>query len=458
MKNALLVTLAFTLARLPVAALLELSPDESYYWLWSTRLDLSYFDHPPMVAWGIAAFTTVLGDAEWAVRAFALACSFVTAGALAWSARELAPEPHGDRAALATATLACAMPITHAGAIVITPDSPASACWAVALAALASIARGRTAGWYVAGAAMGVGLLSKYTVVLLGVSLAILLLADPAWRRWLRTPHPWLCAAISFALFAPVVVWNARHDWASFAFQLDHGTASKGGGGLRSFLELAGAQLALATPMVVWLAGKGFRGTDRLLVAAFAPTLGLFLLLSFKSRQEVNWPAAAWLAAAVAAGIAYARGEGRRTYIATVALGAVATIVLSVHAIHPLVPLRKDRLASEFHGWRVRGETARELAGPGVVLGDSYRIAAEIAYYGGGPVDVVRGGGRISMFDFWEKPAIPAGGDAIYVSARERTVPEALAASFESVEPLAFPKGVRGTIVRLQRRQEMAIR
>ena len=26
-------------------------PDEAYYWLWSNRVALSYFDHPPLLAW-----------------------------------------------------------------------------------------------------------------------------------------------------------------------------------------------------------------------------------------------------------------------------------------------------------------------------------------------------------------------------------------------------------------------
>ena len=26
-------------------------PDEAYYWLWSKRIDLSYYDHPPLSMW-----------------------------------------------------------------------------------------------------------------------------------------------------------------------------------------------------------------------------------------------------------------------------------------------------------------------------------------------------------------------------------------------------------------------
>ena len=39
MKRALLVAALMTLARVPIAALLDLCPDEAYYWVWSKRLD-----------------------------------------------------------------------------------------------------------------------------------------------------------------------------------------------------------------------------------------------------------------------------------------------------------------------------------------------------------------------------------------------------------------------------------
>ena len=39
---------------------LDLYADEAYYWMWSRRLAIGYFDHPPMVAWLIRAGTALL--------------------------------------------------------------------------------------------------------------------------------------------------------------------------------------------------------------------------------------------------------------------------------------------------------------------------------------------------------------------------------------------------------------
>ncbi|HEY8271739.1 MAG TPA: glycosyltransferase family 39 protein, partial [Pseudobdellovibrionaceae bacterium] len=37
--------------KIGLAALLPLCSDETYYWIWSHHLQLSYFDHPPFIAW-----------------------------------------------------------------------------------------------------------------------------------------------------------------------------------------------------------------------------------------------------------------------------------------------------------------------------------------------------------------------------------------------------------------------
>lgn len=465
LRAAGVIALGATLARMPLAAHLELSPDEAYYWLWSKRLAMSYFDHPPMVAWMIALSTKLFGNGELAVRLPALLCGATVIFALAVTAWLLAPPEKRDGAASATALIAAVMPLTHAGSILVSPDSPAAAFWAVALAALAAAVRGRESAWYLAGAALGLALLSKYNAVCLGASMALLAVYDRDTRAQLKGPGPWLAALLSIALFMPVILWNRAHGWASFLFQLHHGTG--GHGGISTGMDFLGSQIGILTPTLAGIVGIALvkqgetetRQGHRLLAFAFAPTLALFTLLSFKSKPEANWAAFAYLACAPLAGLAlvsYQGAAGRWTrglYVATIALVSFASVLVSVHAVHPLVTLKVDRLRNEFHGWRARAAAARAAAGPqGILLGDSYRVAAELAYYGGRvdgvgvarlPVE------RVSMFDVWEGPVLRPGADAVYVSWYERKVPDAWAGAFREVEPLSPPPDVPATIVKL---------
>src|SRR4051794_36260110 len=54
-REAVLITIAATLVRLFIGIILSPYPDETYYWDWSRRVAMGYFDHPPMIAWLIAA-------------------------------------------------------------------------------------------------------------------------------------------------------------------------------------------------------------------------------------------------------------------------------------------------------------------------------------------------------------------------------------------------------------------
>ncbi len=55
-----IATLAYVLVlRLVFMGLVNLIPEEAYYWNYAQHLDLSYLDHPPMVAWLIWLSTSV---------------------------------------------------------------------------------------------------------------------------------------------------------------------------------------------------------------------------------------------------------------------------------------------------------------------------------------------------------------------------------------------------------------
>ena len=58
-----LLTAVPLVLRAVFAAHVELSPDEAYYASWAARLDASYFDHPPLVAWLI--WRSMRGEPTW---------------------------------------------------------------------------------------------------------------------------------------------------------------------------------------------------------------------------------------------------------------------------------------------------------------------------------------------------------------------------------------------------------
>jgi hypothetical protein len=66
-------------------------------------------------------------------------------------------------------------------------------------------------------------MLSKYAAVLLIAGAGLYVVTSREARHWLRHPGPYLAVGIALAIFSPVVVWNARHQWISFFFQSTRG-------------------------------------------------------------------------------------------------------------------------------------------------------------------------------------------------------------------------------------------
>src|SRR5262249_34703121 len=104
--------------------------------------------------------------------------------------------------------------------------------------------------WLAAGLFAGLAMASKYTAALLWFGIAAWVLATPTLRPWLRRPEPYLGALLAIAIFLPVVLWEAAHDWPSFARQGGRIGEWHPANAVRFLAELVGSQIGLATPLV----------------------------------------------------------------------------------------------------------------------------------------------------------------------------------------------------------------
>ena len=143
MRLAAAALAAVTLLRLAMAAVVPLSPDEAYYWVWSHALAPGYPDHPPMVALWIRAGTALAGQGALGVRLLGPFSAALGSVLLADAAERLLP---GRRAGIVAAALLNATLLFGVGAVVMTPDTPLLFFWTACLWALAHIASGGGAG------------------------------------------------------------------------------------------------------------------------------------------------------------------------------------------------------------------------------------------------------------------------------------------------------------------------
>jgi 4-amino-4-deoxy-L-arabinose transferase-like glycosyltransferase len=451
---------AAAILRFVMAAIVPIVPDEAYYWDWSRHLAAGYFDHPPAIALLIRAGTMIAGDTPFGVR-----CVVVLIGTLATvAAVALAQRLGGAAAARRAAYGVAAMPLAGAGLVLATPDVPLLAALAVGLLAVDVALRSpRAIGWWIgAGAALGCGLMSKYTAVLFGTGIALALLARKDLRDQWRHPGPYLAIAVAALVFLPVVLWNASHEWVSFRFQLQHGLVPKGHSTLLSReLSLLGGQLGLVSPILfVFIAAAVARGVRRaapsrvFVVAGVATFITAFFLWSAARRSvEPNW-----LAPAVLAGVvvwAAGRAHTTRWEHAGLALGGALVLGIYAQVIVPFLPIpaRRDPTA-QGAGW---ASLAREMDGMrqgAWIATNRYQDAAELAFHLNNHPTVfsLNIGGRPNQYDLWPHVSerVGTGDTLLVVIPDEPQTPGAIVALLPHCRSMT-----RGETVELRRGSEV---
>lgn len=294
--------------RLVYMGLAELLHEEAYYWNYAKHLALGYLDHPPMVSWLIALSTGLFGNTEFAVRLPAFACWTVTM----WFSYSLALSM-SDRTTAFKSLLVCSvLPFYFGTGFIMTPDAPLTACWAGALFYLKrALVDGKNRAWTGFGIFLGLGMLSKYTIVLLGPAAVIFAAVDKKSRRWFLRPEPYIAAVVAIALFSPVIIWNADNGWASFVFQ---GPRRVGGSFDFSLPDLLASILILITPVGFMTAMLFFfkksvfmhRSSSnvqsseyrcyRFALITTAVPLSVFIVFGFFRSVKLNWTGPLWLA------------------------------------------------------------------------------------------------------------------------------------------------------------------
>ena len=410
------------LVRLVIAALTPVFPDETYYWEWSRRLATGYYDHPPMIAWLIKLGTLVAGHTAFGVRVGPVLAGVLATFFAAAAARRLG----GDRAALIAATVLAVMPLSAAGLILATPDAPLLAAATATLYALVRAfesppgSRDSTRWWCVAGFAMGLAFCSKLTAALLPLGVFVALLSRSTLRDRLKEPGPYMAAIIAALVFLPVIVWNARHDWISFAFQLRHGLGGASGSVIKRELDLLGGQIGLVSPilfvLLVVVVARSVRAPAVPLHALLA-VVAIFIFAFFvysatRRRVEANWPALAYIPAVL---LLASRARDRRWdpwLRGGIMLGGALTVVTYVNAFVPIlpVPARRDP-AARAAGWNVLAAAVERIHATRrprssyrtYIAAERYQEASALAFHLPGHPETysLNLSGRANQYDLW---------------------------------------------------------
>jgi dolichol-phosphate mannosyltransferase len=406
-RGGAIVAAALAVAlRFCYAGQVGLMPEEAYYWNYAQHLDIGYLDHPPMVGWLIASTSAMLGDGEFGVRLGALCCGAVAS----FFSYRLTREMFDEWTGLVAVVLAQTLPFFFLTGFLMTPDAPLTAAWSGMLYFIyRALIKDQARAWWGAGVCLGLGLLSKYTIVLLAFSALLFMVIDPRARRWFTRVEPYAAALLATMIFSPVIVWNAHNDFASFAFQTSRRLADRPQFAL---FKLLGSVLVLLTPTgavaAAWALlrpGASLAETDeverrrsrRLLLVAVLTPLAVFALFSLRHEVKLDWTGAPWVAALplLAAGVAQpVQRMGRalaQAWVPTV-IGVLLLYGAGLYYLTLGIPGAGYGRHAELVpvGWRELGRDVGAIAAdlrsrggsdPLIVGMDRYAIASELAFY-----------------------------------------------------------------------------
>lgn len=379
---------------------IPLHPDEMYYWVWSRHLALSYYDHPGMIAYAIKFFS-FLGDDAWVVRL----PSVFAMGGVAWWCSALAAEIFSARVAAWSLLLGLTLPAVAFGATLATPDSVLLVFWGWGMfATYQAFEHDRWRDFIQAGIALGCAMLSKYTAITFVMGL--LVYGVIYHRSVLLQIKFWVAALIALVVVSPVMIWNAQHEWVSFAFQYGHGTGEH----LRAdYLgEYLGGALVLLSPILFGIVarGMGSRSLWEFRQRAFVGVMvGVpFLFFGYKAlfaRMQLNWYAMICVGAVIIGAwmIVSRRWEkwGMASVVVSLLLGAIVKFPALFH-----LPAQAN-IHNRLFGYDRAVALALEAKCPHeVLMADHLTIAAAMSYYAPGHPDVVIPfPTRMSQYSLW---------------------------------------------------------
>ena len=409
-RAAALFILAWFVLNLVYIAFLcphDLAPDEAHYWHWSRHLDWSYYSKGPLVAWLIRGSCEVFGSTAFAVRLPAVASS---AALLAGLYLLLADALRNRRLALAGIVCASTIPAISAGAVLMTIDPPFLACWCWALVCLnRAVNRGSIRWWLFAGVFTALGVLAKYPMLLLPATAIGHLLVHR--RSEFQRAGFWLFLGITSLGCVPILLWNASHDWVSFQHVLGQAGMSEANVEWSAPLIYVGGQVGLLLGFwfAAFVAGAWRLRRDSglsLIWWASVPVWCVFLLASFRTTGQLNWPAAAYVGGAVLAA-AWIREQNSRVVRVALVAATVLGFAYSVGLRFPQfarptlalllpspmernpTPMRKIDPTCRLSGWstlaaqvdRLRDRMQRETGEDPALAGMLWTLPGELAFY-----------------------------------------------------------------------------
>ena len=278
------------LLRLSLAPFVGLGVDEAHYVLYAFNLELSYFDHPPLVGWVQYIFISIFGDGEFGSRVAAILIGFFVSIFVYKLIYDI--NQNSKQAFIAILALHASF-LFNALFIMLMPDTLLFLLILPIIFTVIALEKESSLKlWLTLGLLLGVAGLAKYTAVLFLVPILLYFVIK---KRYDLLFNLKIIPAISIALLiiSPVIFWNIQNDWSSLSYQSNHVVGSNAIN-WSGFAKSIGAQIGAYNPFLVPLAFyglyKSLRSKNNTLFLSGLFGLTLMLFFTYASLYKTALP------------------------------------------------------------------------------------------------------------------------------------------------------------------------
>ncbi len=426
-KNSLYLFLAFiTSLRLWVAPNVGLGVDEAHYVLYGHFLDLSYFDHPPLVGWVEYIFISIFGTNEFAARLSAIIIGIISS---VFIYKLLLHVTQNIKASFFGVVALNSAFIFNALFLMLMPETLLFALVIPIIFAVLAVEKGnRLKDWLILGFLLGLAGLAKYTAFLFVVAIILYLLIKKEYRLFI-SPKIIPSVLIASVMILPIIIWNIEHDWISFAFQAGHVTGEshinwKGFGA--SIGAQVGAYSPFLFPVAYYGLYKSLKSKNDLLFLSgiFALVIiSFFTYASLYNRALPHWSALFYLLMIpIGSTFLYEKIGKWHSYIKySVIFSFVVSIILYFELIFKFIPLPDyQSLHRDIYGFDTIMKEANSLIKDDEAIAvTNWSLASRAIYYNlPYKSDVFLIDRRNDQFDIWQKKS-PIGRDIIFIDTHD---------------------------------------
>ena len=176
------------------------------------QLDWGYVAYPPLTPFLARIELTLFGSSLIGLRLFPALAQGLVVILVGLMARDFG----GGRLAQVVAALAVAIaPMALTAGMLIQYLSFDYFWWVLLVFCLVRLLRTEDPRWWLGiGAAIGLGMMTKYTMIFFVAGLVVAVLITST-RRYLRSPWLWAGVALALLLFLPNLLWQIQHDFIS---------------------------------------------------------------------------------------------------------------------------------------------------------------------------------------------------------------------------------------------------